>query len=150
TVLRLEARKSCSFRLELLYANDVPLDLTGSIFSFVLAQPEHLGGNILIDEAGVLEDPENGLVRFNLQATDLELDDTEYPYAVTWINPDGYSSVVMKGSTEIIENTEIASLGYEYDLTAPPQGFTLRFCDYNRITLKLNHLPAPPGPQGIQ
>ena len=113
TVLRLEQGKSFSFGLVVTEPNTEQIDLAGCEVFFTLK----VSNNKTLRKKGVLLG--KGEVRFDLQAKDTDLPARDYPYVVTLITEGGYSSAVMKGTVEILENPDTSTSNVYGPLTAP-------------------------------
>ena len=112
TMLRLEARKSFAFGIQFLKAEtETPIGLTGATVRLVIAQPKYKGGAVVLTKTATILDPALGLVQFALQATDLNMAEGEYPYAVTLVPSSGYSTLVLKGVVDVQENTDSSTTG---------------------------------------
>ena len=119
TVMRLEQRKSAALSLAFVDAAGRPVDLTGCSVVLVIGERQRGGGyTVVLDLLGSIQNPTTGLVRFNIQAADLDLAAQEYDYSVTLRTVDRYSAVVMKGSVEILENPDPSVAG-TYPTEAP-------------------------------
>ena len=127
TVIRVEARKSFQFGLWIKDFNGRSLDVTGATVRLVVKQPRQMtsdDSDNLITNA-IAEDfyPTMGYLRFNLQASDLDFPDGEYPYSIVmWES--GYSSVLVKGTLVVLENTEFDSVNESY--TSPTSATALQ------------------------
>lgn len=126
TILRLEQAKSFSFGLWITDNREEPWDLTGHTVRLTV-QEAGIGG-IPIDQPGIefevvatLDDAENGYCRFDIQAAQLNLKALAYPYVITLLDPDGYSSSIVKGEIEVVRNPERASVLAQYGPLTPPQ-----------------------------
>jgi hypothetical protein len=106
TVIALEARRSFAFGLQFKKVSGEAVSLTGATVRFVLAQPPHKGGTVLLTKTATAVDLALGLVQVELQAADLDLAEAEYPFAVTLVSAAGYSTPVMKGSVDLRENAD--------------------------------------------
>ena len=113
TVLRLEQGKSFSFGLVVTEPNTEQIDLAGCEVFFTLK----VSANKTLRKTGVLLG--KGEVRFDLQAKDTDLPARDYSYVVTLITEGGYSSAVMKGTVEILENPDTSTSNVYGPLTAP-------------------------------
>ena len=124
----LERRKSYSFKFVMRHANGVPVDLTGCTIRFVM---KPLGAdedpfdltNLLVNSEATLGSTGEGLFAF--QAAELDGDPGEYPYAIVMWTPDNYSSVLMKGTVNLVDNTESLSMYRQYGITNPEASLEL-------------------------
>lgn len=114
TVITLEARKSFAFGLAFRLRSEEKIDLTDCVVRFVMANPNHLGGAEIINVEATMIEEELGICQVELQASDLDLAEEEYPFSVTFVSSLGYSTPVMKGVVAIQENTEHDSTGSTY------------------------------------
>ena len=102
----LERGKSFAFTVSFVDKADKPLDMTAAELRLVVEEPKNFGGAEVIDIVAFEEDPANGVLRFQLQASDLLLEPAEYPYDVTLVPDMGYSSPILKGIFIIGYNTD--------------------------------------------
>ena len=141
TQLILEARKSFSLGLWFELADGTRVDLTGATAVFIINKQSHLGGAQVLNKPVDIVDAEIGYARVNLQADDLDLTPGTYDFSSTLVSAEGYSSIILKGEVEIVANGNLIN-NNEYLGTNPPQSLTVTLAD-QRVTVKLNHLPAP-------
>lgn len=132
TVLRLEREKSFALGLFFVTADGGPVDLTGATVRFSMTKPQHLGGAVVLWEWFVNQPEDVGYTRVLLNALDLVMDVGEYDFAITHISPSGYTTVVVKGTVEIVANAE-------------PQGYAELNSGYNpptnlTVVLELSHI----------
>lgn len=107
----LEQKKSFAFTMrfylkELVNDARVPYPLTDAVVRLAVDQPARLGGASVIQAFAEDLDPENGSVQFRLQASDLDLEVGDYPYDITLLSGNGYTSPVMKGVFHIGSNAD--------------------------------------------
>jgi hypothetical protein len=142
TIVRAEARKSFAFGLWLKDGNGNPVPLDDTRFVLNAAKLDRVGTATLVltaeaDIVGVAE----GYACFNLQASALNLAAGEYPFSVTMIAA-GYSTVLVKGSLEIIPNTDLSSVGSTYSLANPPQALEVVLRSKQDIHIDLASVPS--------
>ena len=142
TLLRLEARKSFSFALRIADGNGRPFDLTGAALELSVRRRRD-PKNLITNSTAVIGGAASaGYARFNLQASDLDLSEGEYPFAITLLD-EGYSSVLVRGTLEIVENP--ADLGvsgkYEGGVAASALELTLQ----GQTIVVQTGLVRPPG-----
>lgn len=144
TILRLEQRKSFSFGLWIVEANQKKRDLSGATIRLT-AREAPMRGARLADSKLVLEreatiiDAPKGYARIDLQASDLNLVAASYPYSITLVGNDGYSSTIVKGEIEVVGNPEMLSTTEQYGPLTPPQ-------DLNVVLRGPNVLQVVPSP----
>ena len=120
TILRVEARKSFALSLWFQDTNRRPADLNGCTVRLVVKKmpldpADTTDADNLIDSSvAEFVAPELGYCRFDVQAVELDIAPGEYPYAIVLLTPQGYSAVVVKGSLDVVQNTEVASIGQTY------------------------------------
>ena len=102
----LDRGKSYAFTVSFVDKSDNPMDMTAAELRLVVEEPKHFGGAEVIDIVAFEENPANGILRFQLQASDLLLEPAEYPYDVTLVPDMGYSSPILKGLFVIGSNTD--------------------------------------------
>jgi hypothetical protein len=148
-VIRLEARKSFELGLWLKDSNGRGLDLTGCTIVWVAKKPPldpadtDDSDNLFTNGTAQLVSSGVGYARFNLQASDLDHKAGEYPYSIILIDPDGYSSVLAKGTLEILVNTEYASVGHTYSPANPPTSLNISLRDKNVVEISTGPTLAP-------
>lgn len=107
TVLRLERGKSYALTITFQNPDGSEFDMTGSLVRMTAKAMRHLGDQIVIQMDAIDRAPERpGEFQFPLQASDTDLEPAEYPFDVTWISANGYSTPVVKGSILIGDNTD--------------------------------------------
>lgn len=126
TILRLEQRKSFSFGMWVTEPSGKPLDLSGCILRFTARKPPIRGmelsdPELVIELVAHIVDAPKGYARFDLQASDLKLPSNSYPYVITLIKPNKYSTAVVKGEVQIVGNPELLSATESYGPLTPPQ-----------------------------
>lgn len=127
TILRLEARKSFSFSLAVKDPQRRPIDLTGSSIRTVMKQlPLDSADttdldNLIADPVATLTSPALGLARIDIQSADLNWPIGEYPFAVVLKDPSGFSTVLVKGLVDLVQNTEFGSLASLFADANPAQ-----------------------------
>jgi hypothetical protein len=110
--MTLEARKSFALGLNFKRATSgAALDLTGATVRMVLAQPAHRGGTVLMTKTAQAVSLAQGAVQVELQAVDLDLAAGEYPFDITLVSANGYSSPVMKGVVDVRSNVDLDTTG---------------------------------------
>lgn len=150
TVLQLEVRKSFSFALRFVDANDNPLDITGCTVTLVVKEAERDTGdandtdNLVVNSVAELVLAYRGFARFDLQATDLDHPAGEYPYAIVLRSPSGYSTVAVKGILELLSNTEFGSLAHDYDAANTPLSLEVAMRGETVIAVRIGST-LPPG-----
>lgn len=114
TYLRLQARKSFALGLYVTDHHGRPLDLAGTSIRMVVrktnfsASVEDDSANLIVNSEAELVAAGAGFARFHLQAADLDQKPGEYEYSVTLLD-NGYSSVLLKGILDLVQNTEYNS-----------------------------------------
>lgn len=139
TTIRAEARKSLALSIYVVKQDNSPVDLTGAAMRLVVTLPKRNGGGVVITEDAVMVLATSGIMRFDLQAADLDLLEAEHPLAITLVTAEGYSSVIVKGVLDMQANTDPAESVYTD--VVPPLGLTVTLRDSNRVTVKVNHHP---------
>ena len=99
-VLRLEQAKSFAFGIWLTDSQELPWDITGNQGKLTVSEAG-IGGipldppQLCFELQAVLDAPEAGYCRFDIQAAQLNRTPGSYPYVVTLLDPDGYSAVIV-------------------------------------------------------
>lgn len=158
----LERCKSYSFRCNLSHGDGSPVDLTGCTLRFVLKSGNYGDDpfdllNLLVNSSAELPDPTAGYGVFSFQAAELDQEAGEYSYAIVLWSPDGYSTLLLKGFVNLLDNTESHSMHRMYGVTtqAAALELTLRPNDVvevqaNTLTRGPEGLPGPPGPNSTR
>jgi hypothetical protein len=121
TVLHLEQRKSYALMLRFMDMHRRLADLTNCTVRLVVkslplptSDPGD-GANIIVNSTATITDALLGECQFDLQSTDLDVAEGEYPYVIVLVTPGGYSIVVVKGVVAVLPNTEWSSLDSWYE-----------------------------------
>jgi len=122
TVLRLMARKSFAVGIWIQDQNGNPLDITDSQIKIVArkrvgSDVDSDVGNLITNFMAQMIEPEHGLARFELQASDLDWTPGEYLFNIVMIYQ-GYSSVIVDGVIQLEQNTEFGSVDETFVLDA--------------------------------
>lgn len=141
--LRLEQRKSFSFSLQLYGNHRNKLDVTDCEFRFVI-QKDFYPNTTIVDTNAASIDAANGYVRFDVQATDLDVDAGSYNFAIVMVTPEGYSVVLAKGSAQVLFNPDTFSLESSYTAREPVEGLEVVFRGGSRINVATATI-LPPG-----
>lgn len=137
TPLLLERARSFALRLSFILADDTVVNLTGGTITFTMLQPRRQGEAVVLTKNAVLVSPEIGYAVLDLQAAELDLEPAVYPYSITYIDADAFSSTVVKGEVQILSNTDPLTANV-YDVSA--LDIELGF---NNVVVTVNHLQAP-------
>jgi len=128
TLLRLEARKS--FRLTIWikdYLGSI-LDITGTELRLVVrekfATVNDGDATAALKKLATIGNAEQGYAYFDIQADELNWREGEHPFSITLVSS-GYSSTIIAGVVDIIQNTEFSSMGDTFEMNIPPAGDTL-------------------------
>lgn len=145
----LERRKSYTFRVALKYGDGLPVDLTGSRVTFVMKESaldddpyDQL--NQIVHSAAEIGDPASGVGVFFFQAAELDGPSGEYPYAITLISAEGFSTVVCKGTVNLLDNTEAMSMYRQYTGVSPSDELELTLRGGDVVNLQINSLSSNP------
>ena len=148
-ILRAEARKSFAIGLWIQDPNGKPLDITDTSIRLVLrdAMPLDPTGddleNLVVSDSAVLVDPVKGYAELRLQASDIALRPKEYPYTIVLVDK-GYSSVIVKGTMDVLPNTEYSSVSSEYVSANPAAALDVVLRDHVSIAVRTGSI-LPPG-----
>ena len=149
TNIRLEARKAFSFMMLFRDSRGAYIDVTGCEVRIVMKKPpfdpEDFSDedNLITNSTATLVEPTIGYVRFDLQATDLD-DVGEFPFVITMTTDTDYPFVVVKGTIEILDNPEFASLTDTYVDGSSMQTLDVLLRGQNVIEVKVGST-LPPG-----
>ena len=140
TIIRMEARKSFSLGLLLRTEVNAAIDVTNAVITLVISKRNPDNSVVpVIDMIAEHIAPAAGHVRFEIQASDTDLEIREYYMTIT-MRKDGYSSVLAKGVAEILPNTESDSTAHEYD--GVPDTSTLAVWLKRRNVIKIHTVPV--------
>lgn len=147
TRLVLAARKSFSFTVQFLDSNDEPLNLEAATVSLTIGEQIYSDTPILSQQATTIV-ANNGIVLFNLQASQLNLPPGIYPCEIVVIS-EGYSSIAVNAELEIEASYEVSSLVEVYDEAPSTFGMTAHL-KHNRLVVTSSSLvlQGPIGPTG--
>ena len=151
TVIQLEARKSFSLGLWFMDQGGRPADLTDSSVRLVAkASPIDVtdtddSDNLIVNSTATIVDAAQGYCTFDLQASELDLEPTEYPFAVVLTTPTGYTSTVMKGVIDIQQNPDFTAMGSSYPPPEelPSQTLEVVLRGISLVDVRLGHVPPP-------
>lgn len=148
TVLRVEARKSFSFGLWIIDSYGRPVDLSGCELTLVAKEPpidttSDATNLVGPDAQANIVVPDGGYAKFSLQALTLDHPPGEYPFVVVLRTPEGYTSVIVKGTLDIQENPEVASVSSTFSSMNPPQSLIAHLQERNIITVEVGGQPPP-------
>ena len=106
-VLPLEARRSFAFRVVFRDSETgATIDMTGATLRFVMAAPDYRGGAELVNVAALTTEVAAGEFQFELQASHLDQTADEYPFVLTLVTSSGYSTSVVKGVVNLLDNAD--------------------------------------------
>jgi hypothetical protein len=148
TVIRVEARKSFALGIWVTDRAGRPLDITGVTIRMVVKKTPlpNTGDsdttNLLTNSEANLTDPAVGYAQLFLQASDLNHEPDEYPFALVMIT-EGYSVVLAKGTFDIQPNSEYASVGDSYIGANAAEDITIAIEGQNVLTIRTGPALAP-------
>lgn len=133
TSLRLEARKTFALGIWIKDHSGKPLDIAGSLLNLTVRKPwfKNDPADPILLTSAVLS-PGIGFARFIVQATMLDFDPGEYEYSISLISQEKYSSVLVKGTLELIQNTDFQAISHVYNTGVVNQAF--------EVTISNNHV----------
>lgn len=153
TILRLEARKSFSVTVRFVDINGKHCDLTSATVRLVVKKrpfdPDDINDddNLISTPEAIIDDPPSGVCRFDVQASDLDLDVTgDYRFAIVLTTDQGYTGVVVAGPVTIVENPDFLSMADSFSETIDGTTSTLevRMRRENNLSLT-SGMAIPPG-----
>ena len=143
SVLTLEARKSCSFGLNVVSESGVGRDLTDATSLSLPVAPRVRSASaepiLNIAATGLTAD---GWASFALQASQLNLAVGSYDFTITMISQ-GYSIVLLKGTLELVENTERASTSSIYTMPTSTTALKAVLRGATVVKVVLSDIPQP-------
>ena len=142
--LDLERRKSFAFRLNVKNAVGGAVDLTGSRIRFVLKPAEFDDDhydvtNIVVNQDGSIPPNEGakGYCVFGFQAAELDQAPGEYNAAIVLWSPQGYSTLLAKGTVNILANAESGSVRKTYTVATPESVLELPLRPADTVEIKI-------------
>ena len=143
SVLTLEARKSCSFGLNVVSESGVGRDLTDATsLSFTVAPRVRAASDAPILNIAATGMSADGWASFALQASQLNLAVGSYDFTITMISQ-GYSIVLLKGTLELVENTERASTSSIYTMPTSTTALKAVLRGATVVKVVLSDIPQP-------
>src|SRR5690606_37676111 len=95
------------------------------------------------DQAYMGESADVGYCHFHLQASDLDHPPGEYPYVIVLQDAAGYSSVIVQGTLELLQNPEFVSAGSTYVGQNPPASLEVAMRGAATISVRTGPTLAP-------
>lgn len=141
--LRLEARKSFTFNVQLRDHTGKKLPCPGATFRFVAQDNKYPNGNFLSKSPSVLN-AGYGFLKFDFQASELDMPEGEYPYVLVMTTKDGYSLVLMKGHIQLQGNPDTQAVNDSYDEQKAIGGIEATLRGRNVVNIQVGHV-LPPG-----
>ena len=143
SVLTLEARKSCSFGLNVVSESGIGRDLTDATsLSLTVAPRVRAVGSAPILNVAATGLTADGWASFALQASQLNFPVGSYDFTITMISH-GYSMVLLKGTLELVENTELASTSSIYTMPTSTTALKAVLRGATVVKVVLSDLPQP-------
>lgn len=148
TYLRVEARKSFPLGVHIYDPNGAVVDLTSCTLTIV-AKPVPINddsdtANILApDHVANIPVPTGGYAIFNIQAATLDVEPGEYPFAIVLISSDGISTILVKGTLQIEQNTEWTSVNSIYSYANPTSSLSIYLREQQSINVAVGGTPPP-------
>lgn len=140
--LRLEARKSFTFNVQVREPNKRKIDCTGATFRFVAQNNRYPYENFLDDNPSY-QKLDEGFVTFSFQAADLDLPSGEYPYVLVMVTAEGYSLVLMKGVIELLGNPDTLSVHDSYDESPAIEGVEVTLRGKHEVQIQVGNVLPP-------
>lgn len=147
-VIRAEARKSFAIGIWVKDQNGRALDITGCTLRIVakklpLSSSDTTDAdNLFTNDTAEILSPAVGYARFSLQASDLDHAPGEYQYSIVLLDG-GYSSVIVRGTLEILVNTEFSSVDDSYASENPPTSLNIVMRQGNTVNVFTGPTLAP-------
>jgi len=124
------------------------LDITGVDLRIVArkqtpAASDGDSGNLIMTAAAILAEPEQGYAYFDIQADSLNWAPGEYEFAIVMV-ANGYSSVIVKGVIDLVQNTEFSSMDDTFSGFAQAgEALTILLEEQHAITVYAGYALAP-------
>ena len=148
TLLRVEARKSFVLAVQMHDWKGRYADLTGCSLRIV-AKPEPVNDDsdasnfLATNSIASIPEPIKGYAVFAIQAVTLDVKPGEYPFAIVLTTADGFTSVVVKGTLEVVQNVEFSAVGTSFTLSTPTQTLNVQPTPQGVIFVEVGTQPPP-------
>ena len=143
TVFDLEQRKSASLGIWFKDTNETPINLADSTLTLTIGRiPPYGTPTVLLTKNAIIDNPAIGFAKFDLQASDMSLAVASYEMAITLV-ANGYSSVPVKGTVNVMPNVEFASTAETFGAGAPPQSLVVYMQRDVVIHVDVSTMPPP-------
>lgn len=146
TLLRLERRKSFALELHFQDASGKVLDITGCEIRIVAKKipfADDDSDNLFVNNVAEIVNATAGFALFEFQALDLDHKASEYPYVIVLVDPTGYSSAIIKGTLDVVDNPESESIVEEYTTPNAMQSMVIRLRGHSVIQVAVGYAQAP-------
>lgn len=140
TTLTLERAKSFAFGMRFRDTRRHPVDVDAAEVRLVISKPRHRGGEQLVVKDAEVVDAALGLIQFPLQAADLDLAEGEYPFVVVLEGATGYSTAVLKGTIDILDNAESESAARQYSGVNPGTNLAVALEEGNVVNVTVENV----------
>lgn len=149
SLLVFEARKSASFGVFFTDANDAPLDVSTATVTLAFAPQTRAVGSAPVLTVVAEPRPDLGWKRFNIQASQLALNPGSYDFTMTVVL-EGYSFVPMKGTLELVENTDLSATSTTFTIPSTTTNLKVALRPASTVVVSLTDmaLPVPTVPGG--
>lgn len=145
TTIRVEARKSFTFALWIKDHHGRPLDISNTRIRLVVKKAPYgpdATANLIESSEITPVYPLMGYARVDLQASDLDHKPGEYDYSIVMLDR-GYSTVLVKGSFDIVDNTEFESVNDSYANIPPVTALEIQMRGRNVLEVRTGPTLAP-------
>lgn len=148
TLLRLAARKSFALTVTVRAPNGSIIPLVDSSARLTVAKPNRdpKSSDVLFSLDPTVFNIEQGIIRFDFQASHLDLPSREYPYEIVFESL-GYSSIVVSGTIDLAPSVDFDSVGASFSDPSATGSLKLTLSK-NHITVQTQTL-ALRGEQGL-
>src|SRR5690606_27907616 len=99
-------------------------------------------GNLISSDVAILEEPTAGYAHFDIQASELDWAPGEYPFVIV-LNVNGYSSVIVKGFIDLVQNVEFGSMDSSFSTGVATQSLELLLKEQVAISVYAGQALAP-------
>lgn len=93
--------------------------------------------NILVNPTALISDPLGGIGVFAFQAAELDQEPGEYNAAIVLWSPQGYSTLLAKGTVNILANAESGSVRKTYTVATPESVLELPLRPADTVEIKI-------------
>lgn len=142
SLLVFEARKSASFGVFFTDAFDNPIDVSTATVTLAFAPQTRAVGAAPLLTVTAEGRPDLGWKRFNIQASQLAFTPGTYDFTMTVVL-EGYSFVPMKGTLELVENTDLSATSTTFTIPSTTTNLKVALRPASTVVVNLTDMALP-------